>query len=66
MARAAARNRDNSNRASANMQLARVLSTSAPKSAGALRAYNAKQGKKASRSKRTAVRAAAYYRSKMG
>lgn len=62
--RGAARARDNSDRASGNMRMARMVSTSAPRSATALRAYNAKQGKKASRSKRTAERARAFYRSK--
>jgi hypothetical protein len=61
--RAAARARDNSDRASGNMRLARMVSTTAPKSAKALHAYNAKQGKKASRSKRTAERARKYYKS---
>jgi hypothetical protein len=63
-ARGAARARDNSDSASANMRLARQISTGAPKSATALRAYNAKLGKKASRSKRTAERARKVYKAK--
>ena len=63
-ARGAARARMNSDKASDNMRMVRLISTSAPKTASALRAYNATQGKKASRSKRTAERARAYYRGK--
>jgi hypothetical protein len=43
------------------MRLARSISTKAPKNAAALQAYNAKMGKKASRSKVTAEKARAYY-----
>ena len=62
-ARAAARARDNSDRASGNMRMARQISTTAPKTATRLREYNAVQGKKASRSKRTAERARKFYKS---
>jgi hypothetical protein len=61
-ARAAARARDNSERASGNMRMARQISTTAPKTATKLRQYNAVQGKKASRSKRTAERARKFYK----
>jgi hypothetical protein len=46
------------------MRLARSISTKAPKNAAALQAYNAKMGKKASRSKVTAEKARDYYAGK--
>lgn len=64
ISRAAARARDISDRASGNMRMARMVSTTAPKTAAALLAHNAKAGKKASRSKRTAERARKYYKSR--
>ena len=60
--RGAARARANSDRATESMRLARSISTKAPKNAAALQAYNAKMGKKASRSKVTAIKAQKVYR----
>ena len=62
--RGAARARANSDRATESMRLARSISTKAPKNAAALQAYNAKMGKKASRSKVTAEKARDYYAGK--
>lgn len=65
LARAAARARDNSDRASGNMRMARMVSTTAPKTATKLLQYNAAQGKKASRSKKVAEKARKVYKSRM-
>jgi hypothetical protein len=61
--RAAARARDNKDRATAGRALARKLSKT-PKYAKVLHAHNAVAGKKAAQSSRTAKKALAYYKRK--